>query len=113
MSLAEECLAVALESNPLPGWDLERQYAFHPTRRWTFDFAFPSVRLAVEVEGARHRTYKGHRDDCEKMNAAVAMGWRILRFPSDLSRLAPEWADQVREVLCSVCSPSPPSTSNE
>lgn len=103
MSQAEECLAKALEAEPLPGWDLVRQYRFHPTRRWTFDFAFPSQRLAVEVEGHYHKTHAGHRSDCEKFNEAARAGWRVLRFPANLSRNAPEWAALIRE--CLLCPP--------
>lgn len=33
-SKAEECLAAALEAQPLPGWDLTREYPFDKARRW-------------------------------------------------------------------------------
>jgi len=34
------------------GWpDPERQFLFHPIRRWPFDFAWPAYRVAVETEG--------------------------------------------------------------
>jgi very-short-patch-repair endonuclease len=41
--------------------------------------------LAVEVEGGswiagRHVRARGFEADCEKYNAAVLLGWRILRF---------------------------------
>jgi very-short-patch-repair endonuclease len=97
---AEDALAEALAADPIPGWDLTREYRFHPDRRWRFDFAFPSVRVAVEVDGKRHRTYSGIRSDCEKLNEAARLGWRVLRFPSDQRRRASEWADLIREDLC-------------
>lgn len=100
-SEAEECLADALARSPLPGWDLVREYLFDPSRRWAFDFAFPSQKLAMEVEGQYHRTYKGHASDCEKFTAAAAQGWRVLRFVASQKRRAPEWAELIREVLCS------------
>lgn len=61
---------------------------FAPPRRWRFDFAFPEQGLAVEIEGAvwtngRHTRGAGYAADCEKYNAAVLAGWRILRFTSD------------------------------
>ena len=97
---AEDVLAAALEADPVPGWDLTREYRFHPDRLWRFDFAFPSVKLAVEVDGQRHRTFAGIRSDCEKLNEAARLGWRVLRFPSDQARHAHEWAQLIREVLC-------------
>ena len=107
MSVAEERLAEELEQAAIPGWDLTPQYRFHPERRWSFDFAFPSQRVAIEVEGKRHTTYDGHRKDCEKFNEAARLGWRVLRFPAAQYRRAQEWAQLVREVLL---SPPPPST---
>jgi len=63
------------------GW--VRQYRFAPPRRWTFDFALPEYRLAVEVDGGS--AWQGHgqvsrrEGDYEKANEAVARGWRVLR----------------------------------
>lgn len=69
-----------------PNSGIVRQYRFHPVRRWTFDFAFPSKRVAIEVDGrGRHQTVVGVRRDCEKSNEAALMGWCVLRIPtSDL-----------------------------
>lgn len=72
---------VHLEGLPAP----EREYRFHPSRRWRFDFAWPSARLAVEIEGGswlygRHNRPTGFAADCEKYNQAIMAGWRVLRF---------------------------------
>lgn len=117
-SKAEECLLAALEADPIPGWDLTREYRFHPERRWAFDLAFPSQHLAVELDGQRHRTAQGHINDCEKLNEAVRLGWRVLRFPSSRAskKKAAEWAELVRECLllppsaASASDASPPPT---
>lgn len=63
----------------------ETELRFHPTRRWRFDFAWPDRKLAAEVDGAtwtngRHTRGSGYERDCEKLNAAVLLGWRVLRF---------------------------------
>jgi very-short-patch-repair endonuclease len=99
-SLAEEALHEALLAEPLPGWDLCREHEFHPERAWRFDFAFPSQKLAAEVDGKYHRTHRGQSNDCEKLNQAVLMGWRVLRFPAGEKRKAAEWAALIREALC-------------
>lgn len=100
-SAAEEALVRELEAAPLPGWDLVREHRFHPERRWRFDLAFPSQRLGVEVDGrGRHQTVAGVRNDCEKLNEAVRLGWRVLRFPASDKARARQWADLIREVLC-------------
>jgi very-short-patch-repair endonuclease len=70
------------------GWICEHQ--FHPARKWRFDFAWPAMKLAIEVEGgttsgkSRHSKGKGFDDDCEKYNTASAMGWTLFRFSSNL-----------------------------
>lgn len=53
-------------------------------RRWRFDLAWVSHRVAVEVDGGgwvrgRHCRPKGFESDCEKHSQAVACGWRLLR----------------------------------
>jgi len=66
-----------------------REYRFHQTRKWRFDFAWVRERVAVEVEGGtwdrgRHTRGAGYAGDCAKYNAAVLGGWRVLRFTSDM-----------------------------
>lgn len=61
------------------------QYQFAHNRKWRFDFAWPSIRLAVEIQGGtfangRHTRGVGYESDCEKSNYATLMGWRVLRF---------------------------------
>lgn len=97
---AEEALAAALAAEPIAGWDLVREYRFHETRKWRLDFAFPSVKLGVEVDGRGH--FRGKMStDYDKQNELTRMGWRILRFQSSQKRKAAEWAALIREVLCS------------
>ncbi len=112
-SKAEECLAAALDAQPLPGWDLTREYQFDKARRWKFDFAFPSQKLAIEVDGRYHRTHRGQHADSEKFNEAVRQGWRVLRLPADnLSKVkAAAFAGLVLELLC--CPPNSARDSGE
>lgn len=66
-----------------------REYNFYPSRRWRFDFAWPDLHLAVEVEGGvyskgRHTRGAGFEMDCEKYNQAVISGYRVLRYTASM-----------------------------
>ena len=61
------------------------EYQFTATRKWRFDRAWPEQRVAVELEGGvwsngRHTRPAGYEADCQKYNAATALGWRVFRF---------------------------------
>lgn len=63
----------------------EREHRFHPTRRWRFDFVWIDHKLAVEIDGGafmagRHNRAIPQASDCEKVNAAILLGWRVLKF---------------------------------
>jgi very-short-patch-repair endonuclease len=63
----------------------ELEYKFHPTRKWRFDIAIPRKKIAIEVEGGtwvlgRHNNPTSFEKELEKYNAAVCLGWRVLRF---------------------------------
>ena len=65
-----------------------KEYRFHPKRKWRFDYAFPAVKLALEVEGGvwtrgRHTRPQGFLNDIEKYNTATLLGWRVLRTTPD------------------------------
>ena len=65
------------------GW--VKEHRFHPTRLWRFDYAWPTYRVALEVEGGiwtggRHTRGKGFANDIEKYDEAVILGWRVLRI---------------------------------
>ena len=83
----EDTLELYLRAYDIPPH--ESEHRFHDTRRWRFDFAWPDIKLAVEVEGGtwargRHTRGSGFAKDCEKYNAAVLLGWRVLRFTGDM-----------------------------
>lgn len=77
----------------------ETEFRFHPERKWRFDFAWPEQKVAVEVDGGvfsggRHTRGMGFIRDCEKLNMACEMGWKVLRYqPGKLDY------QQVRRVL--------------
>ena len=66
----------------------EQEYKFHPKRKWRADFHIMGKKILVEVEGGvwnggRHTRGKGYIGDMEKYNAAVVMGYQVLRFSTD------------------------------
>ena len=95
MKLDEFTLHCAARGLPKP----EREFKFHRDRKWRFDYAFPTLMIAVEQEGivypkkgqgghllGRHVSVKGFKADIEKYLYAFADGWTVLRaLPSDIS----------------------------
>ena len=64
------------------------EYRFHGTRKWRFDYAWPKLMVALEVEGGvwmrgRHTRGSGFVKDMEKYNEAALMGWTVLRVQPD------------------------------
>lgn len=70
----------------------EKEYRFHPVRKWRFDYAWVDRRISVEIEGGiwsrgRHTRGGGFMGDLEKYNEATRLLWRIYRFtPQQLSK---------------------------
>lgn len=105
ISSLEENLSFQIKSLRLPIPEREYRFAAHHSggigkglrkrlkqaglRDWRFDFAWPDIKFAVEVEGGgwssgRHTRGKGFREDMEKYNAAMAFGWVIYRCDAEL-----------------------------
>ena len=83
--------------------DCIKEHKFHPVRKWRFDYAIPTAKIAIEVEGGvwtggRHTSPKGFLNDMEKYNTATIMGWRLLRTTPD--RLCSnETLQMVRDII--------------
>lgn len=83
----ERVLETQLRQTGATGWVRELQ--FDEARRWRFDFAWPDVSLAVEVEGGtwsagRHSRGSGFEADCTKYAEAVIRGWSVIRVTTDM-----------------------------
>jgi very-short-patch-repair endonuclease len=69
----------------------EREVRFDAKRKWRIDFAYPSIKLAIEIEGGaythgRHTRGSGFVKDMEKYNALTEAGWMLLRYtPSGIN----------------------------
>lgn len=84
---------------PMP----ERDYRFVDGRKFALDFAWPHIRIGVELHGgggrSRHTTVKGHASDCEKLNLAARGGWWVLQFNVIRLRNLPGVVDEVAELV--------------
>lgn len=85
-SVGEETLALHLNAYKI---DFEREYRFCPDRRWRADFFLPQYKTLIEVEGGtrskgRHSRHAGFTNDCEKYNAAILLGYRLLRYTTEM-----------------------------
>ena len=63
----------------------EPEHKFVKDRRWRIDYAWPSIKLGVELEGGiytkgRHVRGKGYANDMEKYNRMAEEGWCLLRY---------------------------------
>lgn len=93
-SQLEELFAFQLRALGIP--EPVREYMFAKPRRWRFDFAWPEHKprpFAIEIEGGRwvqgrHNRGSGFGEDCEKYNAATALGWDVYRYTEDRINLA-------------------------
>lgn len=70
------------------GVEVVAEHRFYPTRMWRFDYAIPSHRIAIEIDGGvwidgRHNRPKGYIADLDKFNHAAMQGWLVLKFTPD------------------------------
>jgi very-short-patch-repair endonuclease len=59
------------------GWKFRRQVPVGP---YIIDFACVEARLAIEVDGATHRTVEEIAYDMRRTSRLEAEGWRVVRF---------------------------------
>jgi len=88
-----ELFALYCRHELLPPFEREYPFGVAIGRKWRFDFAWPELLVAVEIEGltkkfiddvpyaiGRHCTFKGFADDCVKYAHANTLGWHVNRF---------------------------------
>jgi len=81
----EEALALQLQAANIEGW--VREFRFLKKRRFRFDFAWPDLKVAIEIQGGIHLGHRGGHSSAEglardmlKFNYAQIAGWRVLLF---------------------------------
>lgn len=64
----------------------QKEYLVVEGRRWRWDYAWPEVLLAVEIDGFGfgHQTQKRLSAAAEKQNAGVLEGWTVLRYTTGM-----------------------------
>jgi very-short-patch-repair endonuclease len=100
--VAPDLFLKMLQAN-FKGVEVVKELQFHPTRRWRFDYAFPFLMVAVEVDGGvwsggRHINPAGYINDIEKLNTAASMGWLVLRITTD-DRFASKTFDLIKKAV--------------
>ena len=92
--LVKDKISVEKESIRTVLWVLNREgliekaieeLEFYPDRKFRFDWALPTIKVAIEYEGlmskkSGHTTISGYTKDCEKYNLAQISGWKVLRY---------------------------------
>jgi len=94
---------------PLPVNRDGKEYRVVPDRRWRFDYAYPELRIGIEIHGGvwthgGHTRGSGFIKDREKMNRAAVAGWLVLEFPIITSDTLP--ADCVEMIARAIKSRS-------
>lgn len=61
----------------------EQEYQFLDTRKFRWDFCWPSKMVALEIQGGiwtggAHVRPKRYEQDCHKLCLGVAAGWKVL-----------------------------------
>lgn len=79
----EFTLLALVQQKAIEGY--ESEYQFDKKRKFRFDWAIPSLMLAIEYEGlmsdkSGHTTVTGYTKDCIKYNLAATQGWKVLRY---------------------------------
>ncbi len=83
-----------------------------PLRKWRFDWAWPELRIALEVDGGvyvqgRHTRGKGFTEDCRKINRATELGWVVYRFTPEMLKAGehlPILEAALQQRKCRVCN---------
>jgi very-short-patch-repair endonuclease len=97
----EETLLFQIKAEGLP--EPEREWRFHPTRKWRLDFAYPEKRIGIEVQGGiyvrgAHSRGTGLERDYEKLNTAQMLGWTVFQFSRKMIESS-EAIEMIREAL--------------
>ncbi len=90
MTEAERRLWHRLRAHRLAGLGFRRQY---PIEKYIVDFACPTHRIVVEVDGEQHGFTAERTSDAARTAVLAGTGWLVLRF----------WNHEIMSAIDSVC----------
>jgi len=105
--LQRESLAAMFQTRwrQLGGPDLVAECEFTDEAKWRIDFAIPSIKMFIEIDGGEFITGpKGHGygagmvSDYRKQNAATIAGWNVFRFSTSMVG-GPSWTTYIQPVV--------------
>jgi hypothetical protein len=82
-------LSVMKDKGAIPPYQVDYPFALEIERQWSFDFAWPEIMVALDVD--RHSPRPTEFSSCRrqesyhKYNAAALMGWTVLRADAKLA----------------------------
>lgn len=74
-SFPEKIFRENLIKNNVEGWIQEYNFGIY-----RFDFAFPEIKLDVEIDGGTHNLENVKKIDKERDEKSKLLGWKVLRF---------------------------------
>jgi very-short-patch-repair endonuclease len=74
-SYPEKIFRIGLESSGITGWVTNYQHGIYE-----YDFAFPDLKLDVEIDGGTHLSEKVKLIDARRDQWSQEQGWTVLRF---------------------------------
>jgi len=95
-------LILEREFSDIAAWEADYQERYAKSKRskrYRLDFAHPSSRTGIEIQGGvynrgRHVTGSGYERDCRKYNLAYTSGWTIFLLTSQMAKDA-YWHDLI------------------
>lgn len=104
----KQALQVAWKVLTRDPWPFVPEFVFAKPRRWRFDWADETTKVAIEVEGVtffgpaigRHQSAKGIEGDMQKYNRAIELGWVVMRYSQRMIQNEPFGiVEQIQAVL--------------
>ncbi|HBC3499787.1 TPA: hypothetical protein KDY90_002567 [Vibrio parahaemolyticus] len=96
---AYQKLHARIQRNLLGLPEYKTEVLFHPKRKWRMDYAWPELKIALEVHGGTHSNGRhtrgiGFANDREKMNEAQLLGWIVIEVSTDNIPQMRDWLER-------------------